>query len=456
MKARLPRDFRLGAATAAIQIEGALHADGRGESIWERFANTPGRVANGDRLDVACDHYRRWREDVNLIGALGLDSYRFSISWPRVMPDGRGPVNSRGIDFYRRLAEGLREHGVRPLATLYHWDLPQALQDEGGWAARMTADRFSEYAFAVVDGLGEVVDEWVTLNEPWVVAFAGYAYGTKAPGLTDWRAAIRASHHVNLAHGYAVEVLRETAPGAKVGATLNLEPVHPHTESDADREAAARVDGNLNRWFADAILKGAYPEDMLALYARRIGSLDFIRDGDLDLISLPTDFLGLNYYRPQRVVSDPDGLLGARTVGSPPPLTDMGWAVRPEGLVEILVRMRDEYGNPPILVTENGACYDDPPASNGSVGDPERLAYLRVHLDAVARAIAAGVDVRGYYVWSLLDNFEWEHGYRSRFGIVHVDYETQKRTPKASARWYRDLIRRVRNGDQPAHREKEG
>jgi beta-glucosidase len=445
----LPRDFRFGAATAAIQIEGSADADGRGESIWDRFARTPGKVANGDHVDVACDHYRRWADDVALIASLGLDSYRFSIAWPRVIPEGSGAVNPAGLDFYRRLAEGLLARGVQPLPTLYHWDLPQPLQDRGGWANRDTAERFGEYARTVYDALGDVVSEWVTVNEPFVVAIAGYAHGTKAPGLTDWATALRASHHVNLAHGLAVEALRESHPGARVGATLNLEPVHPASDSEADRDAAHRVDGNLNRWFADPILRGFYPADMLELYERRVGSLEFIDDRDLKLISLPTDFLGLNYYRPAWIRNAPgDGVLEATQVSPDPPTTAMGWAVRPEGLREILARMRDEYGNPPIFVTENGACYDDPPANNGHVADPERLAYLRTHLGAIAEARAKGCDVRGYYVWSLLDNFEWEHGYQRRFGIVHVDYETQQRTPKASARWYREYIRRSRDGSE--------
>jgi beta-glucosidase len=439
--------IRYGAATAAIQIEGAARADGRGESIWDRFARTPGNVANGDHTQVACDHYNRWYGDVELMASLGLESYRFSIAWPRVMPDGRGAVNTVGLDFYRRLVEQLLARGVEPLATLYHWDLPQALQDDGGWADRDTAQRFAEYALVIYDALGDVVSEWITINEPWVVAFPGHAYGTKAPGITHWPTALRVSHHVNLAHGLAVEALRETRPAAQVGPSLNLEPIHPATGSDADREAAQRWDGHMNRWFADAILTGSYPADMLNLYERRVCALDFIRDGDLDLIGLPVDFVGLNYYRPGRVRhSAARSVIEVEPVDPEPPVTDMGWAVRPQGIVEILARIRDDYGNPPILVTENGASYDDPPARNGDVPDPDRVDYLRAHIDAVLQARRQGVDVRGYYAWSLLDNFEWEHGYSRRFGIVHVDYETQKRTPKASALWYRDHIRRSRDG----------
>ncbi len=444
--APLDDGFRYGAATAAIQIEGAARADGRGESIWDRFARTPGRVANGDRTDIACDHYNRWYQDVCLMAGLGLETYRFSIAWPRVLPDGQGVVNTAGLDFYRRLAEQLRAHEIEPLATLYHWDLPQALQEHGGWAERDTAERFAEYAVVVAEALGDVVTDWITVNEPWVVAFGGHAYGLKAPGLTDWATALRAAHHVSLAHGLGVEALRETLPGARIGPSLNLEPVHPATDSEEDVAAARRWDGHLNRWFADSHLSAAYPQDMLDLYEREVGSLEFIQDGDLELISQPTDFLGLNYYRPAVVSASDSGPIGAEVIAQDPPVTDMGWAVRPQGLVEILSRLRDDYGNPPILVTENGASYDDPPALNGQVSDPERLAYLRTHIGAVHEARRKGADVRGYYVWSLLDNFEWEHGYARRFGIVHVDFETQKRTPKASARWYRDYIRRARDG----------
>jgi beta-glucosidase len=447
-QARLPADFRFGAATAAFQIEGAVHEDGRGESIWDRFAHTPGRVHNGDHGDVACEHYRRWPEDLDVMAGLGLDGYRFSIAWPRVMPSGSGAPNQVGLDFYRRLAEGLRERGIEPLATLYHWDLPQALQDAGGWARRDTVERFTEYALAVYERLGDVVAHWITINEPWVVAFAGHAYGTKAPGLTDWATAVKVSHHVNLAHGRAVQALRQARPGAEVGTSLNLAPIHPATDSDADRDAARRLDGNLNRWFLDATVRGAYPADMLELYERKLGRLDFIRPGDLELIASPTDFLGVNYYRPFSAhASDANEVLGVAEEPARPPVTAMGWEVRPDGLSELLRRIRNGYGNPRVLITENGACYDDPPARNGTVDDPERLEYLRGHLTAVREAIAGGANVRGYYVWSLLDNFEWEHGYAKRFGIVHVDYRTQRRTLKASARWYRDHIASSRDGE---------
>jgi beta-glucosidase len=433
-----PAGFRFGAATAAYQIEGAVHEDGRGESIWDTFCRVPGAVANGDSGDVACDHYHRWESDLDLMASLGLESYRFSIGWPRVQPDGSGPLNPAGLRFYRRLAEGLLDRDIEPVATLYHWDLPQPLQDAGGWGNRDTAERFAEYAASMARELGDLVTTWITHNEPWIVAFMGHAHGRFAPGIRDWRTAVQVSHHVLLSHGLAVHAL----PGAK-GITLNLAPVLPAGPGDED---AARIwDGHLNRWFLDPVVHGAYPEDLLALYEERLGPLDVIRDGDLQTISRPTDFLGVNYYFPARVRASADAPpLGVEPVPGPPPRTAMGWEVSPEGLHELLVRLQRDYGLP-IAVTENGAAFDDPPSANGLVEDPERTDYLRRHIDAVARAIDDGVDVRRYFAWSLLDNFEWAEGYAKRFGIVHVDYETQRRTLKRSATWYRDLIARTRD-----------
>jgi beta-glucosidase len=442
--APLAGNVRFGAATAAFQVEGATHEDGRGESIWDRFCHTPGAVANGDTGDVACDHYRRWRADLDLMAALGLETYRFSIAWPRVQPDGRGAANQRGLGFYRRLAEGLRERGIEPIATLYHWDLPQALQDEGGWASRDTALRFADYARVVGDALGDVVTQWITHNEPWVVAFLGHAHGTKAPGIRDWPTALRVSHHLLLSHGLAVPALRAAAPAGvrpEVGIALNLAPVHAAGPGADHAEAAARMDGHLNRWFLDPLLRGRYPDDMLALYERRYGPLREARDGDLEAIGAPMDFLGVNYYSPQRVFAAPrGGPLELDHAPAAPPITAMGWEVDPGGLHDLLLRLRRDYGPLPVYITENGASFDDPPATDGLVEDPQRTAYLRGHLEALARAVADGVDVRRYCVWSLLDNFEWEHGYDKRFGIVHVEYETQRRVPKRSGLWYRDFI----------------
>jgi beta-glucosidase len=440
-----PSGFRFGAATAAYQIEGSTVADGRGESIWDRFAHTPGAVANGDTGDVACDHYRRWRADLDLMASLHLESYRFSIAWPRILPAGAGTVNQHGLDFYKRLAEGLRERGIEPIATLYHWDLPQALQNAGGWAARDTALRFAEYARVVAAELGDVVGGWITQNEPWVTAFLGHAYGTKAPGTRDWATALRVSHHLLLSHGLATEALRGALPAtAEVGLALNLFPVVPAVDDESHREAAAVRDGYVNRWFLDPVFRGAYPEDMVARYEREVGPLDAVQDGDLTTIAAPIDFLGINYYNPMRVEPGDEAPLHVRDAESVGPTTGMGWEIEPDGLRQILGRVREQYTRLPIFITENGSAFTDGPVVDGAVEDPGRRAYLAGHLEALGRAIADGSDVRRYYVWSLLDNFEWEEGYEQRFGIVHVDFDTQARTPKASALFYRDYIDRAR------------
>jgi beta-glucosidase len=435
-----PRDFTWGAATAAFQIEGATHADGRGESIWDRFCHTPGKVANGDTGDEACDHYHRWPEDLALMSDLGLHGYRFSIAWPRVQPEGRGPANPQGLDFYRRLVDGLLERGITPLATLYHWDLPQPLQDRGGWASREVVERFEEYARIVFDALDDVVDSWITHNEPWVTSFLGYGYGVKAPGVTDWHAALAAAHHVLLSHGRATRAFRDGRPSGEIGITLDL------THVSGEPGAARRLDGHRNRWFLDAVLRGSYPIDMCELYEERVGPLDFVHDGDLHEIAAPIDFLGVNFYQPA-VARPGDGPLGVEELRADGPRTAMGWTVEPSSLTTLLLRLRRDYGDVPLVITENGASFDDPPVDGQAVvEDPERVAYLRDHIAAVELAVREGVDVRGYYVWSLLDNFEWEHGYESRFGIVAVDFADQRRIPKRSALWYRDLIARHANG----------
>ena len=433
--------FVWGAATAAFQIEGATTVDGRGESIWDRFAASPGRVRNGDTGDPACEHYYRWEEDLDLMRSLGLQGYRFSISWPRIQPDGRGPVNRKGIDFYRRLVEGLRERDIAPLATLYHWDLPQALEDEGGWASRDVVERYLEYADIVFAELGDGVSDWLTLNEPWVVAFLGYAYGTKAPGATDWPRALRASHHLLLSHGMALRRFREAGYEGRIGVTIDLTVADPATPSEEDAAAARRLDGHQNRWFLDPLLRGTYPADMVELYESQFGPFDAVRDGDLDLIAQPLDFLGVNFYRPH-VVADGTGdpVLRLDYQELDAERTAMGWPVVPTALTELLLRVRQDYGDVPLLITENGAAFDDHIDGGTVVEDDRRLAYVKGHVEALERAREAGVDVRGYYVWSLLDNFEWEHGYDKRFGIVFVDFATQRRILKRSALWYRDLI----------------
>ena len=432
-----PTGFKFGASSAAYQIEGATAEDGRGESIWDRFCRVPGAVAGGATGDRACDHYHRWREDLDLMAALRLETYRFSIAWPRVQPDGRGPLNGKGVDFYRRLASGLRERGIDPVATLYHGDLPAALQDRGGWAARETAARFAEHAGRMADALGDIVGHWITHNEPWGVAFLGHAEGTKAPGLRDWPTALQVAHHLLLSHGLAVRALRTSRADATVGITLNLAPVRAASSSPADVEAARREDGHVNRWFLDPLLRGGYPDDLAARYEQRVGSFE-IHDGDLETIATPIDVLGINYYHPAWVraarAAEP---LGLEHVPPPPPTSPLGWQIDPQGLRELLARLVRDYGRRPIWITENGIPGD-------SLDDHARVDYLAAHLEALGAAIADGADVRRYFVWSFLDSFEWELGYGARFGLVHVDFETQRRTLKRSARWYRDRIARAR------------
>jgi len=434
-----------GVATAAYQIEGAVTEDGRGESIWDRFSHTPGTVAGGDTGDVACDHYHRWEDDLDLMASLGIESYRFSIAWPRVQPAGSGPVNPKGLAFYRRLAEGLLERGIEPVATLYHWDLPQRLQDKGGWASRDTAYRFADYAAVTADRLADVVPGWITHNEPYVAAFDGHAKGVMAPGIRDWATALRVSHHLLLSHGLATRALRSViSSGTPIGIALYLHPAYPASDSPEDARAATIADGHQNRWFLDPVFRGRYPQDMLDHYASALGPPDFVRHDDLATIAEPIDVLGVNFYFPERVAADPvEQPLGFRYVDPRPPLTSMGWEQRPSAFRELLERLGREYGEVPIWVTENGAAFDDD-VVDSQIDDAPRIAYLRGHLDAVAAAMEAGVDIRRYFVWSFMDNFEWAHGLSPRFGIVHVDYETQQRIPKRSAWWYRDHIAATR------------
>ncbi|MGA5554150.1 GH1 family beta-glucosidase [Streptomyces lavendulocolor] len=445
-----PARFRWGTATAAYQIEGAADEDGRTPSIWDTFSRTPGKVRNGDTGDIAADHYHRMAEDVGLMKDLGVTDYRFSVAWPRVQPTGRGPAVQKGLDFYRRLTDELLSADIRPVLTLYHWDLPQELEDAGGWPHRETAERFAEYAGLVADALGDRVPTWTTLNEPWCAAFLGYASGVHAPGRTDAAASLRAAHHLNLAHGRAVQVLRAALPAsAEVSLTLNLHAVRPLSDSAGDREAARRIDALGNRVFLDPVFHGRLPADLVEDTAA-LTDWSFVRDGDLEVTSAPVDSLGINYYSPTVVAAGtsetPSPWPGAerhvRFVPAPGPRTAMDWPVDPEGLYGLLTRLRDELPGTPLMVTENGAAYDDYADPSGEVHDPERVAYLDGHLAAVHRALADGVDVRGYFLWSLLDNFEWAYGYGKRFGIVHVDFASQRRTPKDSARWYADVIAR--------------
>jgi len=437
-----PHDFMWGAATAAYQIEGGAREDGKGESIWDAFCRVPGAVRNGETGDVACDYYHRWADDVRLMSELGLRAYRFSIGWPRVLPEGVGPVNPAGLDFYDRLTDALLAANIRPFITLYHWDLPQALQDRGGWPSRESVGWFAEYVEAVSRRLGDRVHDWITHNEPWVVAMLGYASGLHAPGQRDPVAAFLAAHHLLLSHGEAVPILRRNSPGARVGITLNLTPIHPASNTEADLAAARRKDGFVNRWFLEALYRGAYPADMLAYYGALWPLPDFPA-ADLARIAVPTDFLGVNYYTRHVVSHDPRGLeVQTQTVHvEGAEYTHNDWEVYPAGLSELLLRLRGEYAPPAVYLTENGAAFLDAPDANGDVNDPHRITYLRAHLLEAHKAITAGVPLRGYFVWSLMDNFEWAQGYSKRFGIVYVDYPTQRRLVKTGGRWYADVIR---------------
>ena len=443
-----PAGFTWGAATSSYQIEGAVDVDGRGPSIWDTFSHTPGRTRDGDTGDVAVEHYTRYREDVALMAELGLAAYRFSVAWPRVMPQGRGQVEQRGLDFYRRLVDELLDKGIAPWLTLYHWDLPQALQDEGGWTARDTAARFADYTAVVVQALGDRVPHWSTLNEPWCSSLLSHQAGLHAPGERDGARAARAVHHLLLAHGLGTQVLREAA-APDVGLTLNLAPIDPAGDSPADLEVQRRVDGQMNRMWLDAVLLGRYPDDVVADLEAAGAPLP-VQDGDLAVISAPLDWLGVNYYFRNRVVGGstsgkPSPWIGGQDyeeVEPTGPATSMGWGIAPDGLRELLGRLRDEYPPVPLVITENGSAWDDVVSADGAVHDPARVDYLHSHLTAAGAALAEGVDLRGYFAWSLLDNFEWAQGYAKRFGIVHVDYATQQRTPKDSARAYADVIRR--------------
>ena len=441
-----PEGFTWGVATAAYQIEGAAEEDGRAPSIWDTFSHTPGRVDNDDTGDRACDHYHRWTGDLDVIAGLGIPAYRFSTSWARVMPDGR-TVNQAGLDFYKRLVDGCLERGIRPMLTLYHWDLPQALDSgpQGGWLGRDVADRFVDYAVAVGKQLGDRLPVITTLNEPWCSAYLGYASGEHAPGRTDLPSAYRAAHHLNLAHGRALAALRSTLPTTtELSVTLNLHQVEPASDSEADSAAARHVDLIANRAFLDPMLRGAYPAELFETTAH-LTDWSFVRDGDEAEIHQPVDFLGVNYYNPARIAAhDGPGFPGSdRAIGVdiPGPHTVMDWPMVPSGLTALLQRVHREYAVP-LVVTENGMASRDVVAADGAVHDADRIDYLRDHLAAVRDAIDAGADVRGYYVWTLLDNFEWAWGYDKRFGVVHVDFDTQARTVKDSARWYAGVAAR--------------
>ena len=454
-----PVGFVWGAATASFQVEGAVDEDGRGVSIWDTFSAVPGAIAGGDTAAAACDHYHRFPEDIGILADLGLSAYRFSLAWPRIQPEGVGAPNQKGLDHYRRVIEECLERGVTPYVTLYHWDLPQALEDVGGWLNRDTAQRFADYAAIVADELGDVVEHWVTVNEPKVASHAGYGAGIHAPGIRDPRRCVEAAHNLLLGHGLATSVLRQRmSAGDELGIALDLTPVSAVSQDPADVAAARRFDGNFNRMFLDPVLRGTYPQDMIEWF----GGAPYVQDGDLELISAPIDFLGINYYRPH-VIKAGHGSAGAGS-GSPMDLdavhviapgtevTQVGWPVSSTGLYDLLLQVRDDFPDLPMMVTENGAAYPDVVSEQGTVDDPLRVAYLDSHVRQMHRAISDGADVRGYFVWTLLDNFEWAEGYRARFGIVRVDFETQRRTPKASAAWLGAVATENRLPDEPGSR----
>jgi beta-glucosidase len=431
-------------ATSAYQVEGAVHEAGRGPSIWDTFSHTPGRTANGDTGDVACDQYHRYEEDVALMAELGIGAYRFSVSWPRIQPSGSGPANQAGLDHYRRLVEALNRRGIVPVPTLFHWDLPQALQDLGGWPNRDTAERFAEYADIVHGALAGEISYWITLNEPWCAAWLGYGSGVHAPGLREDAFALAASHHLLLGHGLAAQALSTGA----VGIALNLQPTAPASDDADDVEVARLADLHMNAQYLDPVFGRGHPAELFERY-RAVSDLAFVRDGDLETIARPLDFLGVNFYRRHTVTaSRPVGAVAEELPGSlgawsivPPDIgvTAMSWPIEPEVLTEVLVGLHREYAPGRILITENGAAFDDVVGPAGSVADPARISYLREHVEGAREALGAGVPLEGFFVWSLLDNFEWSEGYDKRFGLVYVDFSSQERIPKESARWYSEL-----------------
>jgi len=441
-----PKDFIWGAATSSYQVEGAWNEDGKGESIWDRYSHTPGNVIGNETGDNACDHYHLWREDIQLMKDLGLPAYRFSTAWARIYPAGRGEFNQPGVDFYSRLVDGLLEAGIEPIVCLYHWDLPQALQDQGGWPARETALAYGNYADTVTRALGDCVRRWITHNEPTCAGLLGYQSGMHAPGIKDWKQALPAVHHLLLSHGLGVQAVRANVPAGQVGMVIDPLPSEPASDSPADYAATRWVDGTHNRWYLDPLYGRGYPAEILAEHIR-LGNLpesglDYVRDGDYELIASPTDFLGLNYYRRGVVRAGETDNVG-NPVATPNPddlHTEMGWEIYPWGLFNLIMLMHLTYRPKALYVTENGASYSDAPGADGRVHDERRIKYLRTHIAAVQQAIQAGAPVKGYFAWSLMDNFEWSMGYAQRFGMVYVDFKTQKRTPKDSALWYRQVI----------------
>ena len=432
------KDFLWGAATAAFQIEGAAKKDGRSPSIWDTYSEIPGKINNADKADVACNHYELYEKDLDLMQWMGLNAYRFSISWSRVLPNGIGQVNQAGIDFYNRLIDGLLSRGITPFLTIYHWDLPQILHEQGGWQSRESVEWFKEYTQVLVENFGDRVKNWITINEPHCIAWFGYFRGWFAPGIQDLQSSIDVVHHLLLAHGNAVRIIRDGIPDSKVGMSPGLTPVYPASDSPEDLAAADFVDGYDIRWFLDPLHGRGYPQVVLDKFKLTPP----IQAGDMEIIAAPIDFLGVNFYLRQVIKDSPDsdffGVEGVDTPGTP--VTAMGWEINPESLTDLLVRLKEDYKTKEIFITENGSAWNDILA-NGEVNDQERINYLTSHLQAVEKAVRLGVPVNGYFAWSLLDNFEWTHGYAKRFGLIHVDYSTLIRTPKLSAHWYRAKIK---------------
>lgn len=430
--------FIWGVSTSSYQIEGAANEGGRGPSIWDTFSRIPGAVANADNGDIACDHYHRYNEDLDLMKWLGVGAYHFSIAWPRVIPTGSGPLNKVGMDFYDRLIDGALERGITPWPTLYHWDLPQALQDKGGWNNRECAHWFAEYSYLMAEAFSDRVKNWVTINEPFCSAWLGHLYGVMAPGIKDLQTGINASHHLLLGHGLAVRAIREAASDVKVGITLNFTPAITIGDSEEDQRAVQLADGFDNRWFGDPVFKASYPQDLVSAFNREVP----IHAGDMQIISTPVDFLGLNYYFRQTVAYDPSAQpLPYKQVTAPNvERTGMGWEVHAQTFTELLTRINKDYAPKEIFITENGSAWDDE-VVNGKVDDPNRVRYLERHIDAMFDAKKQGVPISGYFAWSLMDNYEWAYGYAKRFGLIYVDYPTQQRIPKTSAYYYRERIK---------------
>ena len=430
--------FIWGVSTSSYQIEGAANEGGRGPSIWDTFSRIPGAVANADNGDIACDHYHRYNEDLDLMKWLGVGAYHFSIAWPRVIPTGSGPLNKVGMDFYDRLIDGALERGITPWPTLYHWDLPQALQDKGGWNNRECAHWFAEYSYLMAEAFSDRVKNWVTINEPFCSAWLGHLYGVMAPGIKDLQTGINASHHLLLGHGLAVRAIREAASDVKVGITLNFTPAITLGDSEEDQRAVQLADGFDNRWFGDPVFKASYPQDLVSAFNKEVP----IHAGDMQIISTPVDFLGLNYYFRQTVAYDPSAQpLPYKQVTAPNvERTGMGWEVHAQTFTELLTRINKDYAPKEIFITENGSAWDDE-VVNGKVDDPNRVRYLERHIDAMFDAKKQGVPISGYFAWSLMDNYEWAYGYAKRFGLIYVDYPTQQRIPKTSAYYYRERIK---------------